>query len=967
MHALTIGWICMAMSALPQQNAQVFEGAQWIQDPVFQGVEPADIYHREKVDPPEVDGPKNVHTLLRKEITLREKPVSALLAITGDDYYKFYANGRYVVQGPEPGYPFAHPFYWLEIVDYLKSGANCLGAHAYYQGLNNRVWNSGDNRAGFMLALTVKYADGSEERFVTDTTWKCHPLEAFPTGETTGYKTQFLENIDLRKMPAGWRETGFDDSGWGAPITPAATWTDSPSPAHAFVKQITRPLQITRTEPVEKKALGPNDYFYDFGHEIVGCTRVRVQGEAGGSLTVRHGEELTEDGRVRYEMRCNCTYEEKPVLSGGEDLIEFYDYRAFRYLEVLGAPEEPEVWVDVQHHPFDPERAVLESDNELLEDIWKLCRTGVQMGSQGGFLDCPSREKGQYLGDAVITARSHMWLTADPSLTKKALYNFCNSRRIHEGLMAVAPGSFMQEIAEYSLQYPLMLAAYYRHSGDRAFTEAIIDTVFDGLYGYFAGFENEHGLLHNITKDEEKWVLVDWPKNLRDGYDYDYAKGKANTVLNAFYYGALRCAADLCEQLGRDGSAYAAKAERVAAGFASQLAGPATGLYVDAPGSEHSALHANAIPLFFGLTAGADKDAMLELIRERRLSCGVYIASYVIEACFRNGAPELGYALITSSDEHSWHEMLSHGATACMEAWGPDQKWNTSWCHPWSSSPVYLLAEHVLGLSPAQPGWETVRFAPTPIEGLPPIQLTVPHAHGAITVRHVPGEGYAITLPTDVPVEIDAPEDVTVRERHAVSHDAPQPLSREDRDLLAEHGWQKRVGWNKRALWVSVGDQMAYLLDGWTPVWQARCATAAAGTGGVLDSLCTPLGWHHIFEKIGKDAPRGQVFRARKATGEIWKPGGDTEEDLVLTRILQLTGEEMGKNLGKTEDGVCVDTLERCIYIHGTNAPDMLGVPSSHGCVRLHNDDVIDLFSKVAEGTPVLITERESGHAVSSE
>ena len=150
--------------------------------------------------------------------------------------------------------------------------------------------------------------------------------------------------------------------------------------------------------------------------------------------------------------------------------------------------------------------------------------------------------------------------------------------------------------------------------------------------------------------------------------------------------------------LGRDGAAYVAKAEQVSVAFAAQLADPKTGLYVDAPGSRHSSLHANAIPLAFGLTAGADPQKMLALIEEKGLQCGVYIASYVIEACFRAGNPELGYALLTNDTEYGWKEMLRAGATTCMEVWGPDQKWNTSWCHPWSSSPIYILAEHVLGL-----------------------------------------------------------------------------------------------------------------------------------------------------------------------------------------------------------------------------------------------------------------------------
>ena len=101
------------------------------------------------------------------------------------------------------------------------------------------------------------------------------------------------------------------------------------------------------------------------------------------------------------------------MLADGENVIEFYDYRAFRYIEILDAPSEPEVWVDVRHHPFDTQAARFSSSDELLDRIWELCKAGVRYGSQGGFLDCPSREKGQYLGDALLTGHSHLLLTGD--------------------------------------------------------------------------------------------------------------------------------------------------------------------------------------------------------------------------------------------------------------------------------------------------------------------------------------------------------------------------------------------------------------------------------------------------------------------------------------------------------------------------------------------------------------------------
>jgi hypothetical protein len=947
------GYVMTLMCAVLPGVPEAFEGAQWLRDPAFEGVPVRDLYHREK-DKEEwkdrdLSGPKNVHTLFRKEITLRAKPKSALLAITGDDYYKFYINGYRVVQGPESGYPFAHPYYWLDVAEFLDAGTNALASHAYYQGLLNRVWNSADNRSGFMLSLDVTYEDGGTERFVSDDAWKCFALQAFPSGDTIGYQTQFAENIDMRLMPVGWNTAGFDDGGWNAPLIGAQD--------HVFTRQITPPLQITKTAPVVVRKVSEGRYFYDFGAEVVGCTRIRIQGPAGHVITVLHGEELDATGGVRWDMRANCKYQERPILSGNPDLIAFYDYRAFRYVEILDAPAEPEVWVDVRHHPFDPARVSFRSSDRSLEQIWDLCRNGVVMGSQGGFLDCPSREKGQYLGDAVISARSHLWLTGDPSLTQKTLWDFALSARIHPGLMAVAPGSFMQEIAEYSLQYPLLLREYYRHTGNVEVVRSHVDETFEGLFAYFEAHENADGLIEGMT---EKWVLVDWPQNLRDDYDYDYAADKANAVLNGFYYGALRAAAELMRALGREDGPYDARADRVAQGFAKSLVNPETGLYVDAPGSKHSSLHANAVPLCFGLSQGADPARILGLVKERRLNCGVYIASYVIEACFRNGAADLGYDLLTSTDEHSWNEMLRAGATACMEAWGPEQKWNTSWCHPWSSSPIYLLAEYVLGLSPAKPGWGAVRVAPAAIKDLPEIRLSVPHPAGRITAHYRPGVGYTVTAPLNVPVKPEAPDGVSIMTRNEASHSRPESLAKEDADHLVEQGWQERVG-QGLGVWVSVERQMFYLLSNLAPVWQARCATASAGSGSEAGSYKTPLGWHRVSRKVGADAPWGQVFESLKPT-RVWQPGDETGEDLVLTRVLVLDGTEAGRNNGQTAEGVNVDSRARSIYIHGTNAEERIGTPSSHGCIRLLNDDVIEAFAAIPEGTPVLISERAGLH-----
>ena len=130
-------------------------------------------------------------------------------------------------------------------------------------------------------------------------------------------------------------------------------------------------------------------------------------------------------------------------------------------------------------------------------------------------------------------------------------------------------------------------------------------------------------------------------------------------------------------------------------------------------------------------------------------------------------------------------------------------------------------------------------------------------------------------------------------------------------------------------------------------------STAKNGAGEQQGSEQTPRGKHIVRAKIGKDAPINSVFVARRATGEIYSPSlraAHPNRDWILTRILWLSGTEVGKNrLGK------VDSMQRFIYIHGTPDEEPMGVPMSHGCIRMRNLDVTDLYNLVPPGTAVEI------------
>ena len=155
---------------------------------------------------------------------------------------------------------------------------------------------------------------------------------------------------------------------------------------------------------------------------------------------------------------------------------------------------------------------------------------------------------------------------------------------------------------------------------------------------------------------------------------------------------------------------------------------------------------------------------------------------------------------------------------------------------------------------------------------------------------------------------------------------------------------------------ISLAQQTLTLFDGAGQVLaRYPVSTASRGAGESRGSYCTPRGKHLIRARIGGGQPINTVFVARRPSGEVYSPAlaaSSPERDWILTRILWLSGCEPARNrLGP------VDTMRRYIYLHGCPDTATLGVPGSHGCIRMRNEDIVDLFERVPVYTPVEISE----------
>ena len=613
---------------------------------------------------------QNTHLLFRTSFAWNGKG-RVCLYFSADDYAKAYVNGEFAAQGPAPGY--AHRTYYVrkDITRYLKNGTNTLAFHVYYQGLVNRVWVSGDLLCGLIFDVVSQ----GKVLARSDESVKASRHSGYTALSAAGYDTQFMERFDSRSPEVGFERPGFDDGRWAG----AAARQYVPYKLYP-----TRCKNLVFEEMVPVKAEGSE--VYDFRQEFVGNPVLTAAGNPGDAIEILLGEELNEDGSVRWQMRCNCDYKEGWILSGGTDTFEPYDYKAFRFMQLLYPPTVRIVAVKgaARHYPFRARAKCRYADADL-QRVFGLCANTLRYGIQEGYLDCPSREKGQYFGDGVWSALSHIALTGDASLYKKFVENAFDSTAVDAGMTAQGPCAFVQTIAEFPLLVVLSLLWYRELTGDGKFVQSKKADVLRLLGVYKQRYYSEEKALISV---HDRWNVVDWPASARDGYDF---RLEQNEIIYGFHNvmcGYWLLAVKACRALYGEEVVDISKAEQA---YLDAFYDEKSHTFKDSIGSAHTALASQ----LFGVLTGAAEDGraeeiLLEMIRKKRLSCSnLFITPLLFLWLKRKGEESLLFDLI--KEKSAWLNMLEEGATTTFEAFAKDKKVNTSLFHTMFAFPVLFL------------------------------------------------------------------------------------------------------------------------------------------------------------------------------------------------------------------------------------------------------------------------------------
>jgi alpha-L-rhamnosidase len=515
------------------------------------------------------------------------------------------------------------------------------------------------------------------------------------------------------------------------------------------------PVVQTPVAPTKFVTVAPGHYFVDFGRDAFGWLELSVNAAAAGTLDVLLGEKAKGNavdpapgGTIRYvkvslslKAGQNTYRVETPKdtrnTSGDAFLLPaaLGVVMPFRYVEIVNGPANLEQAMLKQvtvHYPFDVAASSFKSSNAMLDQVWDISKYSISAPTFADVYLDGDRERIPYEGDAYLQQLGHYSTDRD----------FALARFSHEYLLAHP--TWPTEWKQHSV---MMAWADWMYSGN---TESLAQ-AYDALVKdkTLETNVNVDGLLDTSSLRD----LVDWPEGERDGH----LLVGVNTVVNAFWCRNLQQMAEIAAALGKtaDATRYRAAATKAIAALNSKLVDATTGLYVDGVGVTHSSLHSNMMPLAFGLVPTERKAKVLAFVKGRGMACSVYGAQYLLEALYQAGAPDAALALMTSSSDRSWLNMIKVGATITMEAWDAKYKPNLDWNHAWGAAPANILPRYLLGVQPLTPGFGSLSIRPQ-LGGLTHAEGLVPSIRGPIHVSVDAVAGQPLVMAVELPANVTA-------------------------------------------------------------------------------------------------------------------------------------------------------------------------------------------------------------------
>lgn len=704
-------------------------------------------------------------TELRREFATRSPIREAILHATALGAYEVRINGQKPddrVLAPEwTDYHTRVQVQTYDVTKLVKSGANALevslgdGWYAGRLGMAQALGEAGLPRAvygrhpAFCAQLEIVYRDGRRERIVTDRTW-------LATREGPIRSSDLLDGevYDATHQPTAWG--------------PAREVAPDPKPLR--VPQTNEPIRIIEhLKPVSVTRIGDKKHLIDFGQNLPGWVALKMKGNRGDKVTVRHAEMLENDTTIYVTNLRGAPQIDRYVLDGTERWYRpHFTYHGFRYAEVDGIAEISEVEAQV-FCSSSPDAASFETSNPMVNRLWHNIHWTQRANLMSVPTDCPQRdERLGWTGDIIAYAPTASYFMDMAAFSTKWMPDMRDAQATYGAYPDFAPHPYGKDRhftsapgwGDAGVGVP---HTHYRFYGDTRLIREHHASM--AKYLDYVLSRNPDGLwLKDRRNDYGDWLNGD--TLVREGYPRTGAECPKDVFATLCLYRSLAQMAELSQTIGQPHTRWANEAAKVASAFKTA--------YIDAEGKIKGDTQAGyAMALAWDILAPADQDrAFAHLVkavnaRNDHLSTGFHSTEPLMTVLTERGRPDLAYKILTNNTFPSWGYTIENGATTIWERWdgfvkgrGFQDPGMNSFNHWALGSVGQWMMETVLGIQRSGVGWSKFRIAAVPGGGLEFAKGHYDSPVGRIGVewRFVGEEWHlSVTVPANAQAEVVLP------------------------------------------------------------------------------------------------------------------------------------------------------------------------------------------------------------------
>lgn len=713
--------------------------AQWITDHKDKEFEPAPLF--------------------RKSFALGKDVKEARVYVASAGYHELFINGERVGDNYlDPGYThFDKRILYVthDVTPLVKQGDNAVAAvlgNGWYNEQSVAVWNFHEarwrDRPRLLCELRITYTDGTTEVIGSDETWKTS------TGAYTYNNLYSGDKYDARLEESGWKANGFHDAKWENALRAEA-------PAPILVAQQMPGIRITEEmKPVSMKRFSDRLYVYSFPKNISGLCRLKVKGEAGTRVTLKHGELLKKDGRLE-QGNINVYYHPvKPdevfqmdvfTLKGtGEEEIFMpsFSYHGFQYVEVESSQPvtltEANLTGLFMHTDVKPAGS-FSCSNPLLNKIWDATMLAYRSNLHSIPTDCPQREKNGWTADAHVAIDLGLLGFDGITLYEKWMNDIIDNQR---------------EIGDISGIIPSSGWGYGAFPGP--VWDAVMFIIPNALYEYYGDTRSIERLFPTMLR------YLDYLKTQeKDGYlpfglgDWVYWKATTNNeyTSTAYYYLDYTLMARFASLLGKDAAPYQEKANTLKSLINQKFFNAETGVYAEGTQT------AQALALYLGLVPEGKEQLVADKLREviagnnYFLDFGLLGSKTVPAMLTKYGYIEDAMKMITKTEAPSWgYWVETMGYSTLPETWTLSQKFaDASLNHVFMGDVSAWMMNQLAGINhdASAPGFRHIRITPHFVKDLDWAKGEYHSVRGRIASEWK-REGDTVTLTVTIPADCSA-------------------------------------------------------------------------------------------------------------------------------------------------------------------------------------------------------------------